>query len=512
MREVVSLYSWRYARTLVYMLQSTEYQVWPYLKWYWRVWDFNTVMYRRTLVVSRPVRLLLSVLYAGMVLQLMVGVVLMAGWWLYGWPVWHFGLALAASYPIVWAHLVILPLVLGSIFIIKPKHRRAIRQSEQLFAAHPGIKLAVAGSYGKTTMKELLVTVLSEAETEDVSEAESDDKGGTRSEDTSEAKKVAATQANKNVALSHARFARTLAGDEDVVIIEYGEGRPGDVTRFARRTHPTHAVITGLAPVHLDRYKTLDAAARDIFSVNQFVDPAHIFVNADSADTAKYRTKHMRTYSSQSALGWKISRVKLSTTGTSFTMSKPEASKDKGKSRAKQRLKLTSGLLGRHQVGPLAFAAAFAMELGLSEQQVAAGVAKTQPFEHRMQPYRINGAWVIDDTYNGNLEGVSAGTALLRDLPAKRKWYITPGLVDQGRDTARIHRHVGEFIAAAKPDTVVLMNNSAAEFIIAGLHAAEYKGELRIEADPLHFYTNLHRFIAAGDLVLMQNDWTDNYT
>lgn len=79
-------------------------------------------------------------------------------------------------------------------------------------------------------------------------------------------------------------------------------------------------------------------------------------------------------------------------------------------------------MLGKHHLGFLGFVAALALELGLSEQQVQAGVAKTKPFAHRMQPYQLSGAWIIDDTYNGNLEGIRAGTGLLRELPAKRKF------------------------------------------------------------------------------------------
>jgi UDP-N-acetylmuramyl pentapeptide synthase len=155
--------------------------------------------------------------------------------------------------------------------------------------------------------------------------------------------------------------------------------------------------------------------------------------------------------------------------------------------------------------------AALAIEIGLTSQQVEAGIAKTQPFEHRMQPRRVGGALIIDDTYNGNLEGVRAGVALLRELPAQRKWYVTPGLVDQGKDTAAIHRQMGELIASAKPEIVVLMDNSARPYIWEGLQAADFRGEMRIESDPLSFYTNIHLFVAAGDVVLMQNDWTDNY-
>ncbi len=70
---------------------------------------------------------------------------------------------------------------------------------------------------------------------------------------------------------------------------------------------------------------------------------------------------------------------------------------------------------------------------------------------------------------------------------------------------------MGELIAAAAPDIVVLMKNSVTSYIQAGLEKAAYAGEIRIEKDPLSFYTQLDQFVAAGDIVLMQNDWTDNY-
>jgi UDP-N-acetylmuramyl pentapeptide synthase len=97
------------------------------------------------------------------------------------------------------------------------------------------------------------------------------------------------------------------------------------------------------------------------------------------------------------------------------------------------------------------------------------------------------------------------------DIAAKRKIYITPGLVDQGEEMERVHIEVGKLIAEAKPNLVVLMQNSVTDFIEKGLKQAKFEGEVRTERDPLEFYTNLNQFVAAGDLVVMQNDWTDNY-
>ena len=70
---------------------------------------------------------------------------------------------------------------------------------------------------------------------------------------------------------------------------------------------------------------------------------------------------------------------------------------------------------------------------------------------------------------------------------------------------------MGEYIATAKPDIVVLMSNSATGYIKDGLKEAGFKGEVQEVKDPLTFYKSLDLFVAEGDLVLMQNDWTDNY-
>jgi UDP-N-acetylmuramoyl-tripeptide--D-alanyl-D-alanine ligase len=475
--KVFSLFLPRFPSVLIYMLQSTEYQVRPYLKWFWQTTDFTGVVKRRSLVLTGPARMLLRAIQVGMTLQLLVGLALIGLWVARRTPgAWQVGMSLVLSYPIIWAHLVVVPLVLGRLFIVKPRERRLIARSKRIFAEHPGLKIAVAGSYGKTTMKELLGTVLSEA------------------------KHVAITPANKNVAVSHAHFAAGLKGNEDVLVIEYGEGRPGDVKHFTETTQPGLGVITGLAPAHLDQYPTLEAAGQDIFSLADYLHDTRVYVNAESVATEPFIKSTHTLYSAKGAGAWKVSNVKVGFDGVKFKLAK-----------GKHHLNLHSGLLGRHQIGPLAAVAAIADELGLTKAQTEKGIAETAPFEHRMQPRRLGSAWIIDDTYNGNIDGIKAGLALLKELPARRKIYVTPGLVDQGVETKAVHEEMGRLIAAANPHRVVLMENSVTKHIQAGLKEGRYDGQIELESDPLGFYTGMEHLVAAGDVWLLQNDWTDNY-
>jgi UDP-N-acetylmuramoyl-tripeptide--D-alanyl-D-alanine ligase len=476
-RGTLSFYSRKYPRALIYMLQTNEYQVRPYLKWHWRTNDYHGIMRRSQLKKTRRSDALLYALWLGISVQILASLLLMyLGIFRHYAGFLELGISLFISYPLIWAYLITLPIVFGRLLIVVPKERKLIADSKRIFAEHKGTKIAVAGSYGKTTMKEILAVVFAEA------------------------LNVAVTPANKNVASSHAKFAAKLSGDEDVLVIEYGEGRPGDVAKFATTTVPDIGIITGLAPAHLDHYPTLKDAGKDIFSLADFLDHENTYINGDSESTQDFIKNGDILYSAKGVGKWKVSEIESKYEGVSFHLSE-----------GKHTLKLSSQLIGRHQIGPLSLAAVLGLKLGMSTKQVEEAVRRTMPFEHRMQPRQLGGAWIIDDTYNGNIEGIRAGLSLLSELVAGRKVYVTPGLVDQGVETRAVHLEMGKLIAKAKPDLVILMRNSVSDVITEGLKSEGYKGSLRIEDDPLNFYLNLESFVAAGDLVLMQNDWPDNY-
>ncbi len=474
---LLSFYSSNYPKTLIYMLQRTEYQVMPYLRWHWQTNNFSKVMNRGALERTKRAKLLLLLLSVGILLQVIISIwIVHLG--LVNHVFWQIeiGLCIFISYPLVWAYLITLPLIAAKWLVVKPKERKQVEVSKKIFAKSKATKIAVAGSYGKTTMKELLAEVLAGS------------------------KQVAVTPANKNVAVSHAHFAAKLTGKEEVLVIEFGEGKPGDVANFTKTVRPDIGVITGLAPAHLDHYADLNEAGKDIFSLADFLNDKKVFINGESEAISVFIKPTHNIYTYEAVGNNKIRNVKVDFTGTSFELDHNGS-----------KLKLASGLLGKHQVGPLAAVATIALDLGLNKNQVEAGIARTIPFEHRMQPRILGGAWIIDDTYNGNIDGIRAGLNLLVELKAKRKVYITPGLVDQGVETRAVHETMGRLIAEANPDKVVLMRNSVTDFVQTSMELAGYKGDLRIEDDPLNFYLNLEQFVAAGDLVLMQNDWPDNY-
>lgn len=477
MKTLLSMYSLRLPFYLVYMLQQVEYDPQKFLDWVERAQKkkqtIQSLKVRKSLVPTSKALALIVASYVAAGLFI-AGALLLVDSRL---PLWFYGLHLLVGL-IAAPFIIVLSLsaitLLSSKLIVAPRQQRIIKAAQQKLAAHDATVIAVIGSYGKTTMKELLHTILQES------------------------KNVAMTPGNMNTAYSQARFINTLQGDEEVVIIEFGEGAPGDVARMSTIIQPDYAVITGLAPNHLDHYPSLDSVASDLLSVQKH-SKATVYASAESELLAKH-IGETETFSSKKVLGWTISKPVVSVAQTSFVMKK-----------GKKTLAISCGLLGRHQIAPVALGAALADKLGLSKADIENGCAKIQPFEHRMQPRHIGGAWLIDDTYNGNIEGLVAGLKLLSELDFKRKWYVTPGLVDQGSETENVHTKLGETIAKFPPDIVVLMENSARPIIEKAMKKHGFKGELRVETNPLEFYTSIEHQLAAGDLVLMQNDWTDNY-
>lgn len=452
---------------LSYMLQQSDYSNMSLLRWVLRKPSLTNIQQRGTLVYTGRTWMHLFVAYIGWTMPLLAVAVLLAiqqsFWWM----------SLVLLMPV--SSLLALILVNAMVYpIIKNKFKAEIKQAEKRLSSIPATRIAIIGSYGKTTVKELLRTTLSSE------------------------KNIAATPENKNVLISHARWINSISGKEDVLIFEYGESQPGDIEKMAKFSKPDLAIITGLAPAHMEGYKTVDEIAKDFATIQQYTSQPP-FINNDSRLLDTYITPNEK-YDKKSIGDWAISTIAVTIDGTSFTM----------RTSAKK-LEIKSGLIGEHLVGPLALTAVIADMLGMKKHEIEAAIAKTKPFKHRMQPYRINDAWIIDDTYNGNIEGMRAGLRLLRQLPAKRKTYVTPGLVEQGSESEKIHIELGRLIAAARLDRVYIMKNSVSTYIEKGLLKNGFDGKLTIVDNPLDFYENLELIVASGDLVLMQNDWPDGY-
>lgn len=469
-----------YTQAIIYMLQRSEYNLKAFWQWYFRVDDWRGVMYRGHLVTT-PAATVLVTIFALLQIALYAYIP-------YAWLTVE-RLSLPSqlffyAYLLLWAYaapILATTILTAVIFLAKHTVYRPyvwwrLYEARRILSSHRAVRIAIAGSYGKTSMKDILARVLSEA------------------------KIVAATPGNMNTPIAISRFARQLQGDEDVLIVEFGEYRRGDIKKFCELTRPHVGIITGVNEAHLENFGSLTATLETVFAMENFVGAEDLYVNGEN-ELTRDRAKSAQLYNRKGVSGWIAHDATTSLDGTKFLLVSN-----------KHKINVTSKLLGLHQIGPLALAAKLAVDFGLSDEQIEQALGQIEPSPGRLEP-KVMGSNVVllNDTYNGNPDGVRAALEFFSQLEAKRKVYVTPGLVEMGNRTRDVHREFGRELAAAGIDIIYLMDNSVTVYIAEGLEENHFTGELHWVSEPREFYETIDLITKAGDVVLMQNDWPDNY-
>src|SRR3989338_3774190 len=193
----------------------------------------------------------------------------------------------------------------------EPVEMTLINRAKATLAKHKGFKIAIAGSYGKTSMREILRTVLSEG------------------------KKVAAPGGSENTPIGIARFVNRLKGDEEVLVFELGEYYPGDIKLLSEMVRPDLGIITGVNEAHLSKFKTVDAAANTIFELADFLGGKPLYVNAENK-TAKAKAETGPIFFSREGVfptagGWKVVALETSLNGLSCSLEHSEEGNEIGR-------------------------------------------------------------------------------------------------------------------------------------------------------------------------------------
>ena len=471
--KIIELYKPSYIDTLAYLLQANEYNATWYLKSYNQASNFSDISKQMRPIHTRAYMVLKYVLWT-ILATLYVLALLIVVFGSLGGIITGLGVAIMA--PVLTAYIIVIPLVIADWLIRKPREKRLIKNATEIIQSHRAIKIAVVGSFGKTTMKEILTATIS---------------GGL---------KVASTPGNYNTPVGVSRFASTLEGDEEVLIVEMGEYIPGDITGICQIVAPDYAVITGINEQHLQRMETLENTINSIFEVAQFVHKDKILVNTDSLLAKNAMAKKNVGYNQDGAGKWKVKDVKLTLAETKFT-----AVKDSTK------LNVKAKILGRHQIGPMIAAVYLANRLGVSDENITAGLASVEPKGRRFNPRTLNnGATFIDDTYNGNPDGFLAGIDFLSELKNKKSVYITGGIIELGSQKVPVHQFIGQYLAKSKINRILLIETPATEWIAQGLAEEDKTRQIEWIPADANIYDNLEQFVSSDEVVLMQNWQREN--
>ncbi|MEK7529059.1 MAG: UDP-N-acetylmuramoyl-tripeptide--D-alanyl-D-alanine ligase [Patescibacteria group bacterium] len=333
--------------------------------------------------------------------------------------------------------------------------------------------IGITGSFGKTTMKEILSTVLGEKF------------------------RVFKTPENINTPVGIARLIQNkLPLDTEIFIVEMGAYHRGDIAALCRLTPPDISILTGINESHLERFGSMENTVAAKFEI---VDHASrsgtVVLNMDSRLVAKNYAHHVATrrvitYTSEG------SEANFLEDGSGFELDG-----------------IRIPLLGEYAVGMVRAARALGELLGMSESQINSGISHIKPAPHRLERiHTANDIVVIDDSYNGNPDGARAAISTLNRFKNRRKIYITPGLVEMGDKTREIHYDIGARLRAVA-DLVILIRNSVTPEIERGLIEKGFDPSNIVWFDSAsEAHSAIGKISRAGDVLLFQNDWPDNYS
>jgi UDP-N-acetylmuramoyl-tripeptide--D-alanyl-D-alanine ligase len=275
--------------------------------------------------------------------------------------------------------------------------------------------VAVGGSNGKTTTKELVAAVLRQKFTTLWSEASFNNDVG--------------------VPLTLLRLERP----HEAAVLEAGTNHPGELAPLVKMIQPSCGVITSIGREHLEFFGDLAGVAWEEGWLAELLPvTGRLFVNGDGEWTTRLvertRAKVVRV-GLAAGNDWRARSLRPDKHGVRFLVDGPNPS-FAGEYRIH--------LLGRHQVVNALFAIAIGAELGLDCAAVARGLAECRPPKMRLELWESGGVRVLDDAYNANADSMTAALQTLQELPCKgRRVAVLGDMAELGAHSQAAHEEAG---------------------------------------------------------------------
>ncbi len=341
--------------------------------------------------------------------------------------------------------------------------------------------LAITGSNGKTTTKEMVASILERASIEG---------GRLRG-------KVLKTDGNYNNLVGLPLTLLRLQGREKVAVLELGTNRPGEIRRLAEIADPDIGLITSVAPAHLAGLRNLAGVAREKGELFRRLDRRGIaVVNVDDPWVRRLgkNFKGMKiTYGKSGDIRGEGSKA-LGGRGMEFTLRV-------GSRRKRVRLKLS----GEHNLSNALGAAAMAYGLGADLEAMGRGLEAVRPVPMRMVVQRHRGIGIINDAYNANPASMEAALNALVGMESRGKRIAVLGdMIELGSGSAKEHVELGKSVARRDIGRLYLLGQHAGHVKRGALGAGMEEEQVRIGADHLELATWLSEQSKKGDWLLFK--------
>jgi UDP-N-acetylmuramoyl-tripeptide--D-alanyl-D-alanine ligase len=294
--------------------------------------------------------------------------------------------------------------------------------------------IAVTGSAGKTTVKELAGAIL-----------------GT-------GRKVCITEGNLNNDIGVPLCLMRLDASDEAMVVELGANHAGEIANLGRLVEPTIAVITNAGAAHLEGFGSVaGVAAAKGELIDCLPDDGVAVLNADDAYFEEWRRRAGRrrvlSFGLDAPADYRpVGEAGAEDGGSRFVVATPGG----------DRLDIFLPLLGRANLANALAAIASASAAGARPDEIRRGLGGIRPVRGRMQKRRgLRGATLIDDSYNAN---PSAARSALDYLAARRGRRILAlgDMLELGDESVALHREIGEY-ARGRCDALVAIGDLAAE-------------------------------------------------
>jgi len=342
--------------------------------------------------------------------------------------------------------------------------------------------VGVTGSYGKTSTKYIINTILSQKYN------------------------TLMTPESYNTTMGVVRTVNEkLKPIHNLFVCEMGAKYIGDIKEICDIVHPNFGVVTAIGPQHLDTFKTVENVAKTKLELVDSLpdDTGLAFVNWEDENIRKAKiSKKTVKYGLNKDSDYYADNIEITEKGSTFDVIMP----------GNRKINVRTKLLGNLNVLNIVAGVAIADKLGLTEEQIKMGVKFIKPVEHRLELRpNPNGSIIIDDSYNSNNRGAKMALEVLGSFKNKKRILITPGIVELGDKAHEINKELGKE-AAKYSDFVILVGEKQAGPMLDGLDEVKYPKEKTMVAKNLdEAIKKMYELMDENTVVLLENDLPDNY-
>ena len=290
----------------------------------------------------------------------------------------------------------------------------------------------------------------------------------------------------------------------DYFVAELGAFRRGDIKSRASIVKPKYGILTKIGTAHLDTFGSIENTTKTKFELIESLPSDGIaFLNIDDELQVNYHLKNkvkVVWYGLSVEADVYASDIKYSSDGMSF---KVHFKNDK------KSYDFTTKLLGESNVYNILAGIAVGKELGLSIAELQRGVLQIKPIEHRLQIKKYGQITYIDDAYNSNPVGSKMALDVLKLMPGK-KVIITPGMIEMGNKQYEVNYNFGKYIADSV-DLAILVGIEQTKPIQKGLLDSKFdKDKLLMLNDVKEAISIAQNYFPNKETyILLENDLPD---